>query len=266
MPVTEVRSSDGVSVNVDLLLTLGIADPVKFAYSITTGDPDQFIHATSQDAVRLLVRGIEALSRSTSAPTEAGLLRAVDRRQARRLRGRRPQRRLHARHAAGGDHRVARGAAPGHVQLAEEKENFALEERRLNDRANLIALDQESRRKALELEAAGGGAPAREARGAADAPTRRRPATTSRLQRLKVAQQLAGNSRAVVSLGGNDLVSGLLTVAAGGRPRRGGRGGRATRARAADAAAPTTRRGPRRRRRWRAAAAARGTIRRRTSG
>ena len=105
------------------------------------------------------------------------------------------------------------------IQLSEEKENFALEERRLNDRANLIALDQESRRKALELEAMAEGFRLQklEERLTANPTAARYDLET---QRLKVAQQLAGNSRAVVSLGGNDLVSGLLTVQQAGGLRR----------------------------------------------
>ena len=47
VPVAAVRSADGVNVNVDLVLTLGIGDPVKLVYSITTRDIDQFIHATT---------------------------------------------------------------------------------------------------------------------------------------------------------------------------------------------------------------------------
>ena len=41
-------------------------------------------------------------------------------------------------------------------------------------------------------------------------PTRTPPATTSSRRRLRVAEQLAGNSRAVVSLGGGDLFANLL--------------------------------------------------------
>src|SRR5204863_1512565 len=62
VPVSEVRSSDGVGVNVDAILTLHIADPVKFAYTITTGDLDQLIHGATQDALRTMVRGVPALA------------------------------------------------------------------------------------------------------------------------------------------------------------------------------------------------------------
>ncbi len=211
VPVAAVRSADGVNVNVDLVLTLGIEDPVKFAYTITTNDLDQFIHATSQEAVRLLVRGIEALTALDLGSAEATTLRqAIDEKlQAYGVRVRNvaftrvmlPQpltASLEARRLAS-------------IQLAEEKETFALEERRMNDRASLMALEQESRRAALELESQA------EALRLAKLDERIRAYPTAAqydldTQRLKVAQQLAGNTRAVVSMGGNDLVSSLLTA------------------------------------------------------
>ena len=77
VPVAAVRSSDGVNVNVDLVLTLGIGDPVKLVYSITTRDIDQFVHATTQDGVRTMIRGIEALSALDLGAKEAAILRAT---------------------------------------------------------------------------------------------------------------------------------------------------------------------------------------------
>ena len=153
VPVAAVRSSDGVNVNVDLVLTLGIEDPVKFAYTITTGDLDEFIHATTQEAVRLLVRGIEALSALDLGAAEAALLRAsVDAKLESYGVGVRNVAftRVMLPDAITASLEARRLAT---IQLSEEQENFALEERRLNDRANLIALEQESRHKALELEA-----------------------------------------------------------------------------------------------------------------
>jgi regulator of protease activity HflC (stomatin/prohibitin superfamily) len=211
VPVAAVRSSDGVNVNVDLVLTLGIADPVKLVYSITTGDLDQFIHATCQEAVRLLVRSIEALAALDLGPAEADRLRqAIDAKLA----------------AYGVDARAVaftRVLLPealtasleakrlSAVQLSEEQGNFALEERRLSDRANLIAMEQDSRRKALELESE-----AEALRlGKLDERLRAYPLAARydlETQRLQVAQQLAGNTRAVVSLGANDLLSSLLTA------------------------------------------------------
>ena len=211
VPVAAVRSIDGVNVNVDLVLTLGIGDPVKLAYSITTSDLDEFIHATSQEAVRLLIRRMEALNALDLGADEASLLRtAIDAKLAaygvnvrnvaftRVLLPEAITASLEARRLAT-------------IQLSEEQENFALEERRLNDRANLVALDQESRRKALELESLAEALRFEKMEERLTAyPTAAR--YDVEMQRLKVAQQLAGNSRAVVSLGGSDLVAGLLTA------------------------------------------------------
>ena len=120
------------------------------------------------------------------------------------------------------------------IQLAEEHENFVLEQRRVGDRASLIAQEQE----------------AQQGRRSRSRPPPRRCAcekleerlsaypTAARydleMARLRVAQQLAGNTRAVVSLGGNDLVSNLLltqhasAAEAGPRTAPAARHGRAT--------------------------------------
>jgi regulator of protease activity HflC (stomatin/prohibitin superfamily) len=211
VPVAAVRSGDGVNVNVDLVLTLGIEDPQKFAYSITTGDLDEFIHATTQEAVRLLVRGIEALSALDLGADQAALLRAsIDAKLSAYGVGVRNVAftRVMLPDALTASLEARRLAA---IQLSEEKETYALEERRMNDRASLIALEQESRHTALELESQ-----AEELRlSKLDERLRAYPTAAHydlELQRLKVAQQLAGNSRAVVSMGANDLVSSLLTA------------------------------------------------------
>jgi regulator of protease activity HflC (stomatin/prohibitin superfamily) len=211
VPIAAVRSADGVNVNVDIVLTLGIEDPVKFAYSITTGDLDEFIHATCQESVRLLVRATQALEALDLATTEADRLRqSIDGKLGAYGVGVRNVAftRVTLPEALTASLEARRLAV---VQLSEEKDNFALEERRLNDRASLIAREQEARRAALELEG--------QAEALRLAKLDERIAAYPRaaqydleMQRLKVAQQLAGNAKAVVSIGGNDLVSGLLTV------------------------------------------------------
>jgi regulator of protease activity HflC (stomatin/prohibitin superfamily) len=211
VPVAAVRSSDGVNVNVDLVLTLGIEDPVKFAYTITTSDLDQFIHATSQEAVRLLVRRIEALTALDLGSEEDTRLRQAidDKLQAYGVRVRNVAfTRVMLPEALTASLEARRLAV---IQLAEEKDTYALQERRMNDRASLMALEQESRRAALELESQA------EALRLAKLDERIRAYPTAAeydldTQRLKVAQQLAGNTRAVVSMGGNDLVGSLLSV------------------------------------------------------
>jgi regulator of protease activity HflC (stomatin/prohibitin superfamily) len=211
VPVAQVTSADGVGITVDVLLTLGIEDHAKFVYNITTGDLDQLLHATAQDAVRALVRETAALDALDIGVTAAERLRgAIDARLATygvvcraatftRI----------ALPASIASSLEARRLA--NVQLAEEAESHTLNLKRLSDRATLVAQEQESRQRAVELEAA--------------AEAMRFTALESRLTkfpkaaaydletgRLRVAQQLAGNSRAVINVGGGDLVAGLLSV------------------------------------------------------
>ena len=138
VPVSEVRSADGVGVAVDVLLTLRIADPVKFAYAITPGDADQFVQAACQDAVRTLVRGIEAMSALDLNSTQSDSLRQVidpkldrfgiDVSDVAFTRVTLP--------AALTDSLEARRLAS--LQLAEQAESYALDKRRLADQAALV--------------------------------------------------------------------------------------------------------------------------------
>jgi regulator of protease activity HflC (stomatin/prohibitin superfamily) len=211
VPVSEVRSADGVGVAVDVLLTLRIADPVKFAYSITPGDADQLVQAACQDAVRTLVRGIEAMTALDLNSTQSDSLRAVIDPKVERFgidvsdvaftRVTLP--------AALTDSLEARRLAS--LQLAEQAESYALDKRRLADQAALVSQEAESRRSAVEYEAQ-----AEELRLAMLEQRIGANPNAARydleISRIRVAEQLAGNSRAVVSLGATDLMSSLLTA------------------------------------------------------
>ena len=211
VPVSEVRSADGVGVAVDVLLTLRIADPVKFAYAITPGDADQFVQAACQDAVRTLVRGIEAMSALDLNSTQSDSLRQVidpkldrfgiDVSDVAFTRVTLPP--------ALTDSLEARRLAS--LQLAAQVESYALDKRRLADQAALVAQEAESRRSAVEHEAAAEALRLAmlEQRIGANPNAARYDLETSR---IRVAQQLAGNSRAVVSLGATDLMSSLLVA------------------------------------------------------
>ena len=209
VPVNEVRSADGVGVAVDVLLTLKIADPVKFAYSITASDADQFVQASCQDAVRTLVRGIEAMSALDLGSTQSdGLRQVID-----------PKLEAYGIDVSGvaftrvtvpvalTDSLEARRLAS--LQLAEQAETSALDKRRLADTAALIAQEADARRAAVEFEAVAEAVRLAklEERIAANPNAARYDLETAR---LRVAEQLAGNSRAVVSLGGGDLFANLL--------------------------------------------------------
>ena len=209
VPVNEARSADGVGISVDLMLSLAISDPVRFAYSIATGDADQLVHAATQDAVRRMARGMEAMSALDLGDEQAAVIRdAIDAKL----------------DAYGIDVRgvaFTRVSLPAQftaslearrlavVQLAEQSESYELEKRRLADHANLVAQEAEARRAAVELDAV-----AEELRLARLQERLTASPTAARYDleqaRIRVAEQLAGNSRAVVSLGGSELLDGLL--------------------------------------------------------
>jgi regulator of protease activity HflC (stomatin/prohibitin superfamily) len=211
VPVSQVRSADGVAVTVDLMLTLTIADPSRFAYQVATGDADALVHAAAQDAVRATLRGIEALAALDLGAAEAASLRetldaelgryglAVHAVSFTRVTLPEPfTQSLEARRLAA-------------VQLAEAADAFALEQRRIADRGALVAKEAEARLLAVDHEAAA------EARRLARLEERlvANPAAARydlELARIRVAEQLAGNSRAVVSMGAGDLVTSLLVA------------------------------------------------------
>lgn len=211
VPVTEVRSSDGIGITVDSLLTLRIADPVKFVYSITAADADQYIQAACQDAVRMLVRGIDALSALDLGSEQAERLRDV------------VAPKLDPYGVGISGVAITRVSLPAAIteslearrlatlQLAEQTEAYQLDKRRLADQAALIAQEAESRRRAVELEAENEAVRLAklEERLAANPAAARYDLETARLRAL---QELAGNGRAVVTLGGSDLL-GTMTAA-----------------------------------------------------
>jgi regulator of protease activity HflC (stomatin/prohibitin superfamily) len=221
VPVAEVRSADGVAVTVDLLLTIGITDPARLVYSMTTSDLDQLAQASTQDAVRRLIRGIDALAVLDLGPAEADALRAtideklrtygVEVRAAAFTRVTLPTAltaSLEARRLAS-------------LQLAEAEQVHALDRRRMGDRASLLSQEAEARRSAVEHEAAV------EALRLAKLEERLTAAPNAarydlEQARLRVAQQLAGNSRAIVSLGGGDLMGDLLLAREATMNRRDG--------------------------------------------
>lgn len=211
VPVNEARSADGVGLSIDLMLSLAISDPVKFAYSISTGDADQLIHAATQDAARRLARTMEAMEALDLGDEQAATVRAaidakldaygIDVRSVAFTRVSLPP-------AFTASLEARRLAV---VQLAEQGDAYELEKRRLADHANLVAQEAEARRAAVELDAA--------AEDLRLARLEERLTTSPKAARydlerarIRVAEELAGNSRAVVSIGGSDLVDGLLVA------------------------------------------------------
>jgi regulator of protease activity HflC (stomatin/prohibitin superfamily) len=209
VPVSEVRSKDGVGVSVDVMLTLQVENPVKFAYSITTSDLDQLVHAAAQDGVRAMIRGVPALDTLDLGALDADVLRQ------------KIATRLEAFGVAARAVAFTRVTLPveltaslearrlAAVQLDEQSSAFELDQRRMGDRASLITQEAEARRTAVEAEA--------QAEALRLQRLEERLAKNPRaarydleLARLRVAEQLAGNTRAIVTLGANDLGTNLL--------------------------------------------------------
>ena len=209
VPVNEVRSKDGVGVSVDLMLTLQITEAAKFAYAITSGDLDQLVHAATQDAVRTMVRGVPALGTLDLGTAEADVLRdtidaklepyGVDARAVAFTRVALPEELMASLEAR-------RLAA---VQLDEQAQAFELDKRRIADQALLLAQAASERRTEVENEAQA------EALRLATLEERLSANPTAarydlELARLRVAGQLAGNTRAIVTLGASDIGTNFL--------------------------------------------------------
>lgn len=209
VPVSEVRSKDGVGVSVDVMLTLQIEDPVKFAYSITTSDLDQLVQAAAQDGVRSMIRGVAALDTLDLGALDADVLRekiavklepfGVATRAVAFTRVTLPAEltaSLEARRLAG-------------VQLDEAASAFELDKRRIGDQASLLAQEAAARRTEVEAEAQ---AEALRLQRLEERLAKNPKAARYDLElaRLRVAGQLAGNTRAIVTLGANDVGTSLL--------------------------------------------------------
>jgi regulator of protease activity HflC (stomatin/prohibitin superfamily) len=209
VPVNKVRTADGVGVDIDVILTLGFSDHARFVYTITTGDLDQLAQAACQDGVRSMVRGMDALAVLDIGTDDADRLRAT----------------IAARLAPHGIEVPA--LAFTHVMLprefndslegrrlaalrrTEQEEIYALRQRQQTDQANLAAQEEDARRAAVEF-----AAQAEEIRLARlEARVSAYPAAARydlELARLRVAERLASNTRAIVSLGARDLGGPIL--------------------------------------------------------
>jgi regulator of protease activity HflC (stomatin/prohibitin superfamily) len=209
-PSSEVPTQDGVRVNVDILLTFLISEPERFVYAISAPDFDQVCQAACLDAVRTLIRGVPAdhvldlsgrdsailLGRIGETLGEYGVTahRVV-------ITHIRPPiefvRSLESRRLAA-------------FQRAEQDEHQALEERRLADRQALERQRLEAERTHLEIEAAN-----EEYRLKRLGERIRAHPEAARYDvdsaRLDVARALAGNTRAMLSVGpGSDVASSLV--------------------------------------------------------
>jgi regulator of protease activity HflC (stomatin/prohibitin superfamily) len=227
--VSQVVTSDDVRVDVDILLTFRIDRPERFVFAIAPSDFDQVFQGTCQEAVRHLVRGIaidgvldlaeqesSTLAEKVGSPL-AGYGITVERVLVTRVM---PPAEFVA-------SREARRLAS--LQQLEQGERFALEQRRQADRETLArqevaarlardreemerrVIEAETRRRVVEVEA--------------ETEAFRLAKLEQRLlafpdaaaydvgsQRLDVARALAGNSRAMLHVGGAGDVAEALVM------------------------------------------------------
>ena len=227
--VAGVVTSDDVRVDVDILLTFRIAQPERFVYAIAPSDFDQVFQGTCQEAVRHLVRGIPIdgvldLAESESSSLGSGIDAALS------AYGVTVERALITHVAPPAEFMASREARRlASIQQLEQAERFALEQRRQADREALAkqevaarlardreemerrVIEAETRRRVVEIEA--------------DTEALRLARLAERLEahpaaaawdfagdRLAVARALAGNSRAMLHVGGAGDVADALVM------------------------------------------------------
>jgi regulator of protease activity HflC (stomatin/prohibitin superfamily) len=224
-----VITSDDVRVNADILLTFRIAQPERFVYAIAPSDFDTVFQGTCQEAVRHLVRGIPIddvldLAEKESASLAAGIGAALG------GYGTTVERALITHIAPPAEFMASREARRlAGLQQLEQAERFALEQRRQADRESLAkqevaarlarereemerrVIEAETRRRVVEVEAE------TEAFRLAKLQERLRAfpeaaAWDVGAAKLDVARALAGNSRAMLHVGGAGDVADALVM------------------------------------------------------
>jgi regulator of protease activity HflC (stomatin/prohibitin superfamily) len=206
-----VSTADNVRVDVDVLLTFTIDAPERFVFAISAPDFDQVCQASALDAIRTLVRtksageildlssadttALQSVIGAALAPYGVVVQRVVI---------------IHVQPplefmASLESRRLAS------VRLDEQTEQHALEERLLADRESLGRQQVAHQRQRIELEAANEALRLQnlESRLAAYPNAARRDIEE---QRIEVARALAGNTRAMVQVGGNGDVADALIM------------------------------------------------------
>lgn len=206
-----VSTADNVRVDVDVLFTFTIDAPERFVFAISAPDFDQVCQASALDAIRTLVRGKRAGEILDLSAEDTTTLRTVIG-EALAPYGVVVQRVviIHVQPplefmASLESRRLAS------VRLDEQTEQHALEERLLADRESLGRQRVAHQRERIELEAANEALRLQnlESRLAAYPNAARRDIEE---QRIEVARALAGNTRAMVQVGGNGDVADALIM------------------------------------------------------
>jgi regulator of protease activity HflC (stomatin/prohibitin superfamily) len=206
-----VSTADDVRVDIDVLLTFTINAPERFVFAISAPDFDQVCQASALDAIRVLVRAkrsneiLDLSSADTTALRIAiGAALAPYGVEVQRVVIVHVQPPLEFM-ASLESRRLAS------VRLDEQTEQHALEERLLADRESLDRQRVAHQRERIELEAANEALRLQhlESRLAAYPHAAGRDIEE---QRIEVARALAGNTRAMVQVGGNGDVADALIM------------------------------------------------------
>jgi regulator of protease activity HflC (stomatin/prohibitin superfamily) len=219
-----VATADDVRVDVQLLVTFRIDDPAKFVFQTTAPDFDAVCQGASQTAIRLAARGVESDSVLDFAARESDELRASIGEQLATY-GVEVTRVLIVRVDPPADFLAIRESRRLAVlQTAEQKERYGLDSRIQSDRQTL-AKEEARARLARELEEAELEAKVKQREEELEA--EREAFRLARLQerlaaypaaaqwdwaseKLEVARALAGNSRAMIQLGGNEDLADVI--------------------------------------------------------
>jgi regulator of protease activity HflC (stomatin/prohibitin superfamily) len=222
--VRSVATKDDVRVDLQMLVTFRIEDPGKFVFNTTAADFDYVCQGASQTAIRLGMRAIDSSRLLDLANTESEEMLATIGEELGRY-GVVPTRAL-----------IVRADPPAEflatvesmklsvLHVPEQKERIELERRAQTERASL-ALEQTRQQMQLEMEQVELAARVRRLKIELEADTEslrlarleerlaKYPNATSwdwASQKLRVARSLAGNSRALVSVGGSEDVADMI--------------------------------------------------------
>jgi regulator of protease activity HflC (stomatin/prohibitin superfamily) len=228
VPIVQAPTKDNVRANIDTLMTFRITDPYQFVYNISASDFDQVFQAVCQDSLRLVVRNYEAIQ--VIDLTRKDLDQVVENLSADVEPYGVEITKINVTYAQPPDdfmHSLEQRQL-SIIQQEEQKQRQALAKRKQADKDDLahqhVVAEVERERDALKAEYQKEEARRRVVELESETEELRLSKMQERLKKypdavrfdvetreLDIAQALAGNSRAVLQIGGaNDIVKSLL--------------------------------------------------------
>ena len=209
---SQIPTSDGVRVDIDVLVTFVIEAAERFTYAISTPDFDLVLAAATQDALRQFGRGIGSQDVLDSAGAASDSLRASIGSQMTDY-GVEVHKVVVVAVRPPADYMASLEARRlAEVQLAELEQEHVLDRQRQGDRIDLLRTHAEQQRKLLELEAANESLRLQMLEERISAyPTGAKWDFDT--QRMDVAKALAGNDRAFLAVGDPATLTDALLVA-----------------------------------------------------